>query len=70
MQIILPEGFFLIKGGKMATAVVKKIMDAGLQGGRFIFGTLVMPLLIPEKNIQTMFDAAKIYGEYNATQRN
>ena len=29
---------------------VKKIMAAGKNGGYFIFGTLVMPFFIPEKN--------------------
>lgn len=44
---------------------VKKIMMAGMNEGRFIFGTLVMPFLIPEKNIYHLFNAAREYGVYN-----
>lgn len=44
---------------------VKRIMDAGAAGGRFIFGTLVMPYLIPEKNIEHLFNAAREYGVYS-----
>lgn len=43
---------------------VKTIMQAGAAGGRFIFGTLVMPYLIPEANIHHLFDAARKYGAY------
>ena len=43
---------------------VKRIMDEGAEGGRFIFGTLVMPYLIPEENIRYLFDAARRYGAY------
>lgn len=43
---------------------VKKIMGLGKEGGRFLFGTLVMPFLIPEKNIHHLFDAARKYGAY------
>lgn len=43
---------------------VKSIMEAGAQGGRFIFGTLVMPYLIPEENIRYLFEAARKYGQY------
>jgi uroporphyrinogen decarboxylase len=44
---------------------VKRIMDAGAPGGGFIFGTLLMPYLIPEENIRTMLDAAYKYGKYS-----
>lgn len=43
---------------------VEEIMNAGAAGGRFVFGTLVMPYLIPEKNICYLFDAARQYGTY------
>jgi len=43
---------------------VKQIMDAGSEGGRFFFGTLVMPYLIPEENIGALFDAARRHGKY------
>jgi len=46
-------------------AEVKKIMAAGKDGGRFIFGTLVMPYLIPEENIQHLFNAAREFGKYS-----
>jgi uroporphyrinogen decarboxylase len=41
---------------------VRKMMAAGMPGGRFFFGTLVMPLGIPEVNIRTMLEAAYEYG--------
>lgn len=43
---------------------VKTIMQAGAEGGRFIFGTLVMPYLIPDENIHHLFNAAREYGAY------
>jgi len=43
---------------------VKRIMDAGSPGGSFIFGTLLMPYLIPEENIKIMLEAAYKYGTY------
>lgn len=43
---------------------VKRIMDEGAPGGGFIFGTLVMPYLIPEEKIRMMLDAAYEYGTY------
>jgi len=43
---------------------VKKIIDAGKPGGKFLFGTLVMPLGIPEENIEAMMDAAIEYGSW------
>ncbi|MFH1981400.1 MAG: uroporphyrinogen decarboxylase family protein [Pseudomonadota bacterium] len=44
---------------------VKSIMNAGAKGGRFIFGTLVMPYLLPEENIHHLFNAAIEYGNYS-----
>lgn len=43
---------------------VKRIMYAGKDGGGFIFGTLMMPLYIPEENIRIMLDAAYEFGAY------
>ena len=43
---------------------VKKMIDQGMQGGKFLFGTGVMPYNIPEKNIQIMLDAAYEYGRF------
>lgn len=43
---------------------VKKIIDAGKPGGKFLFGTLVMPLGIPEENIHAMMSAAIEYGSW------
>lgn len=45
-------------------AEVKEIMEEGAPGGGFIFGTLLMPYLIPEEKIRIMLDAAYKYGEY------
>ena len=39
-------------------------MAAGAPGGGFLFGTLVMPLCIPEEKIKTMLEAAFRYGQY------
>ncbi len=44
---------------------VKTIMESGSSGGRFIFGTLVMPYLIPDENIHHLFNAAREYGAYH-----
>lgn len=41
---------------------VKRLFDAGMPGGRFLFGTGVMPYNIPEANIRTMLNAAYEYG--------
>lgn len=43
---------------------VKRMLDAGMNGGRFFFGTLVMPLAIPEENIRAMLEAAYEFGSY------
>ena len=43
---------------------VKRMLDAGKPGGRFLFGTGVMPYGIPEENIRTMLDAAYEYGSW------
>jgi uroporphyrinogen-III decarboxylase len=47
-------------------AEVRRIVQAGMPGGRFLFGTLLMPLAIPERNIKAMleaaFDAGRVEG--------
>jgi uroporphyrinogen decarboxylase len=45
-------------------AEVKRMIEAGKPGGKFLFGTLVMPYAIPEKNIRTMLEAAYEYGRF------
>lgn len=46
-------------------AEVKRMIDAGKPGGKFLFGTLVMPYNIPEENIWAMLKAAYEYGRYD-----
>jgi uroporphyrinogen-III decarboxylase len=41
---------------------VRVIIDQGRAGGRFLFGTGVMPLGIPEDNIRALVDAAREFG--------
>lgn len=41
---------------------VRRLLSAGMPGGRFGFGTLVMPLAIPEAHIRTMLRAAYELG--------
>ncbi len=43
-------------------AEVDRILDAGMPGGRFFFGTLVMPLAIPESSIDLMLATAYEHG--------
>jgi uroporphyrinogen decarboxylase len=43
---------------------VKRMIEAGMPGGKFLFGTLVMPYSIPEENIRTMLEAAYEFGSY------
>jgi uroporphyrinogen decarboxylase len=43
---------------------VRRMFDAGMPGGKFIFGTLAMPYDIPEENIKTMLSAAYEFGSY------
>lgn len=42
---------------------VRRIVEAGVSGGSFLFGTLVMPLAIPESNIRHLLEAAFEYGQ-------
>jgi uroporphyrinogen decarboxylase len=46
-------------------ADVRRIIEAGMPGGRFLFGTLLMPMAIPEESIRVMLDAAYEYGCYS-----
>jgi len=46
-------------------AEVKRIIEAGKPGGKFLFGTLVMPFAIPEENIRTMLEAAYEFGRFD-----
>lgn len=45
-------------------AEVRRICEAGMTGGHFLFGTGVMPQAIPEANIKAMLDAAFTFGSY------
>ena len=45
---------------------VRRILDVGMPGGKFFFGTVVMPYAIPEANIRAMLDAAYEYGRLAA----
>lgn len=45
-------------------AEVRRICGIGARHGRFLFGTGVMPALIPEANIRAMVEAAYEYGQY------
>jgi uroporphyrinogen decarboxylase len=46
-------------------AEVKRMIEAGKPGGKFLFGTLVMPYNIPEENIRAMLAAAYEYGRFD-----
>lgn len=41
---------------------VKRMFDDGLPGGRFFFGTLVMPYAIPKESIQYMLESVYEFG--------
>lgn len=43
---------------------VKRMLQAGMPGGHFLFGTGVMPYCIPENNIRIMLDAVYEYGQW------
>ena len=43
---------------------VRRLVEAGMPGGRFLFGTGVMPYAIPEANIRAMLDTAYAYGRH------
>ncbi len=42
---------------------VRRMLAAGMPGGRFMFGTVLMPLAIPEANIRAMLEAAFELGQ-------
>jgi uroporphyrinogen decarboxylase len=48
--------------GEEIRTEVKRIINEGMPGGKFLFGTLVMPYAIPEKNIRMMLEAAYEFG--------
>jgi uroporphyrinogen decarboxylase len=41
---------------------VQRIIEAGMPGGKFLFGTMGMPYYIPEENIRIMLEAAYEFG--------
>lgn len=43
----------------------KRIIESGKPGGRFLFGTLLMPYDIPERNIRAMMEAAEEFGRWD-----
>ena len=47
---------------------VEKIMQVGKKAGGFIFGTLMMPLRIPDANIRAMVESAIKHGSYACEQ--
>ncbi len=46
---------------------VKRIIDIGMPSGKFLFGSMVMPMSIPDDKIRTMLDAAFEYGTVPCT---
>jgi uroporphyrinogen decarboxylase len=48
---------------------VKRIIEAGMAGSRFLFGTLVMPYSIPERKIRAMLEAAYEYGSWEGKEQ-
>lgn len=44
---------------------VRRIIEAGKPGGRFAYGTILMPYSIPEANIRAMLDAVYEFGSYD-----
>lgn len=43
---------------------VKRMLTAGLPNGKFLFGTILMPYNIPERNIRAMLDTVYEFGRY------
>ena len=43
---------------------VKRLIETGKPGGHFLFGSSLMPLDLPEENIQAMIKAAFEFGRY------
>ncbi|PPK70689.1 uroporphyrinogen decarboxylase [Methylobacter tundripaludum] len=42
---------------------VKRMLEAGMAGGKFLFGTILMPYKIPERNIRAMLDTVYEFGQ-------
>ena len=49
---------------KEIRAEVKRIINTGMPGGKFFFGTGVMPYAIPDENVRIMMETAKEFGSY------
>lgn len=45
---------------------IQRIIDLGSLGGGFIFGTLLMPYMIPDNKIKHLIDSAKRIGRYTS----
>ena len=46
---------------------VRRVVEAGKPGGRFLVGSSAMPLSIPERNIRAMIETARECGRWEAT---
>jgi uroporphyrinogen decarboxylase len=42
---------------------VKRMLTTGMPDGKFLFGTILMPYKIPERNIRAMLDAVYEFGQ-------
>lgn len=49
---------------------VKRIIDAGMEGGKFLFGTGVMPYAVPQQSIRVMLEAAFEFGRQDGVRAN
>ena len=49
---------------------VKRMVDEGMPGGGFLFGTGLMPCYLPEENIRTMLEAVYEFGSYGRERAN
>lgn len=47
---------------------VRRLMGEGMPGGKFVFGTMSMPLGVPEEKIRTMLEAAYEFGSYQTKE--
>lgn len=55
--------------GEEIRAEVRRLIEAGMPGGKFLFGTGVMPYQIPEENIRVMLEAAYEFGSWERPGR-
>jgi uroporphyrinogen-III decarboxylase len=46
---------------------VRRIIEAGKAGGKFLFGTVLMPYNIAEESIRVMLEAAEEYGRFDGS---